>query len=111
MCIITEICGHAANSREAFCAQAGQNLATDKDRTGETEWNLRAKKIRDDFRSKGISISDWSIANGFPPNLVYYVLAGRRNPTRGRTHCIAVKLGLKRGEIVQEQDIATAINA
>ncbi|MGE4294028.1 MAG: DNA-binding protein [Desulfovibrio sp.] len=69
------------------------------------------KDIKEEFRRKGISISDWSIANGFPPNLVYDVLAGRRNPTRGRTHCIAVTLGLKDGEIVREQDIATAINA
>lgn len=67
------------------------------------------EEIRAEFRRKGISISDWSIANGFPPNLVYEVLAGRRNPTRGKTHCIAVKLGLKQGEIIQDRDIATAI--
>ncbi len=69
------------------------------------------EEIRKEFRRKGISISDWSIANGFPPNLVYEVLAGRRNPTRGKTHCIAVKLGLKEGEIVDEHEIAQAINA
>ena len=67
------------------------------------------EEVREEFRYKGISISKWSIANGFSPNLVYDVLAGRRNPTRGQTHNIAVKLGLKSGEIVQ--DIATALSA
>ncbi len=67
--------------------------------------------IKSEFKRKGISISDWAIANGFPPNLVYEVLAERRNPTRGKTHRIAVMLGLKNGEIVQESQIATAIHA
>jgi gp16 family phage-associated protein len=67
--------------------------------------------VRAEFKRKGISISEWAIANGYPPNLVYEVLADRRNPTRGKTHRIAVQLGLKDGEIVRENELATAIGA
>ncbi|NDV20859.1 DNA-binding protein [Pseudodesulfovibrio sp. JC047] len=70
-----------------------------------------SEEVRAEFRRKGISISQWAVANGFPPNLVYEVLAKRRNPTRGQTHRIAVTLGLKDGEIVNDQELATAMNA
>ncbi len=66
-------------------------------------------EVKKDFKKKGISISAWSLANGFSPNLVFEVLSGRRNPTRGQTHNIAVTLGLKEGEIIQESDISTAV--
>ncbi|NDV20943.1 DNA-binding protein [Pseudodesulfovibrio sp. JC047] len=70
-----------------------------------------SEEVRAEFKRKGISISQWAIANAFPPNLVYDVLAERRNPTRGQTHRIAVTLGLKDGEIVNDQELATAIGA
>jgi len=70
-----------------------------------------SEEVRNEFKRKGISISSWAIANGYPPNLVYDVLAKRRNPTRGQTHNIAVQLGLKDGEIVTSQELATAMNA
>lgn len=70
-----------------------------------------SEEVRNEFKRKGISISTWAITNGYPPNLVYDVLADRRNPTRGKTHNIAVQLGLKEGEIVNEQELATAMNA
>ncbi|ADU63423.1 MAG: DNA-binding protein [Pseudodesulfovibrio sp.] len=70
-----------------------------------------SEDVKNEFKRKGISISQWAVANGFQPNLVYDILAARRNPTRGQTHKIAVKLGLKRGEIVDDREIATAINA
>jgi gp16 family phage-associated protein len=70
-----------------------------------------SNEVREEFRRKGISVSSWAVANGFTPNLVYDVIAGRRNPSRGQTHKIAVRLGLKRGEIVDDREIATAINA
>ncbi|MDD3310977.1 DNA-binding protein [Pseudodesulfovibrio sp.] len=69
------------------------------------------EEVRNEFKRKGISISQWAVANGFPPNLVYEILADRRNPTRGQTHRIAVQLGLKDGEIVSENELATAMNA
>lgn len=61
-----------------------------------------AEEARSEFKSKGVSITQWAIANKFSPNLVFDVLAGRKNPTRGQTHNIAVKLGLKAGEIVAD---------
>lgn len=69
-----------------------------------------SKDVRDEFASKGISIVSWAQANGFNPNLVFEVLSGRKRCIRGQSHKIAVKLGLKRGEIVDDADIATAIN-
>lgn len=67
--------------------------------------------IKAEFRRKGISVSAWAVANGVTPNIVYDLLAGRRNPTRGQTHNIAVKLGLKQGEIVDERHLADAIGS
>jgi gp16 family phage-associated protein len=58
------------------------------------------EQAREELRRKGVSVTGWALANGFSPNLVFEVLAGRRNPTRGQTHNIAVKLGVKAGEIV-----------
>nr|VFK58299.1 MAG: phage-associated protein, BcepMu gp16 family [Candidatus Kentron sp. UNK]VFK68355.1 MAG: phage-associated protein, BcepMu gp16 family [Candidatus Kentron sp. UNK] len=57
------------------------------------------QEIREAFRQAGISIAAWANANGFAPNLVYDVLAGRRPAIRGQCHNIAVKLGLKKGKI------------
>ena len=56
----------------------------------------------------GVPITQWAIANGFSPNLVFEVLAGRRKPTRGQTHNIAVALGMKAGEIVTDPKNALA---
>lgn len=69
-----------------------------------------SKDVLSEFQRKGISISAWATANGFTPNLVFEVLSGRKKGVRGQSHKIAVKLGLKRGEIVDDADIATAIN-
>lgn len=60
------------------------------------------EEIRAEFKRKGVSLTQWAVSNGFSPNLVTEVLAGRRNPTRGQTHKIAVRLGLKAGEIVAD---------
>lgn len=58
-----------------------------------------ADEARADLRAKGISITQWAIANKFSPNLVFEVLGGRKKCLRGQAHEIAVKLGLKPGEI------------
>ena len=58
-----------------------------------------AAEARADLQAKGISITQWSIANKFSPNLVFEVLGGRKKCVRGQAHEIAVKLGLKAGEI------------
>ena len=66
--------------------------------------------IRKEFERKGISISSWAQANGYSTNLVFEVLAGRKKGIRGQSHKIAVQLGMKQGEIVDDREIATAIN-
>ncbi|RON96482.1 DNA-binding protein [Pseudomonas fluorescens] len=58
-----------------------------------------ADEAKAELRAKGISITQWAIANRFSPNLVFEVLGGRKKCVRGQTHEIAIKLGLKAGEI------------
>ena len=58
-----------------------------------------AEQARAEFKKAGISIAGWARANGFNTQLVFDVLAGKRNPTRGQTHNIAVALGIKEGRI------------
>ena len=65
---------------------------------------------KEEFEWKGLSIARWSLDNGFNPNTVSDLLNGRKKGIRGEAHKIAVKLGLKAGEIVEDRDIATAIN-
>lgn len=57
------------------------------------------QEVRDEFNRKGISITSWATANHFSPNLVFELLSGRKKGIRGEAHKIAVKLGLKEGEI------------
>jgi gp16 family phage-associated protein len=66
-------------------------------------------EVRAEFRRKGVSISQWATANGYNPNLVFDVLSGRKKGVRGQCHKIAVRLGLKRGEVVDDLRIAKAI--
>ena len=68
------------------------------------------EEVRNDFARKGISIAQWSVANGFSSNLVFDVLSGRKKGIRGQCHRIAVKLGLKEGDIVAPNQVASAIN-
>lgn len=56
-------------------------------------------EARAELQSKGVSITQWAIANKFSPNLVFEVLGGRKKCVRGQAHDIAVKLGIKAGEI------------
>lgn len=61
-------------------------------------------QVREEFASKGWSISGWAKTNRYSPNMVIAILADdERNPRlkclRGDAHNIAVQLGLKDGEI------------
>lgn len=47
------------------------------------------------FIARGVNITEWSDANGFKRELVYAVLAGRIKGDRGKSHQVAVRLGLK----------------
>ncbi len=64
-----------------------------------------AAEARAELQAKGISITQWALAHKFSPNLVFEVLGGRKKCVRGQAHEIAVKLGLKVGEIVNPADI------
>lgn len=54
------------------------------------------EQVKQEFRDAGVSVLDWSRANGFNPRLVYTLLNDRRPAVRGESHRIAVALGLKR---------------
>jgi gp16 family phage-associated protein len=58
-----------------------------------------AAEARAELQAKGVSITQWAIANRFSPNLVFEVLGGRKKCVRGQAHEIAIKLGIKAGEI------------
>ncbi len=55
------------------------------------------EEVVEDFRLRGVSIADWSRQNNFSASLVYQVLKAKRIPIRGKSHKIAVVLGLKEG--------------
>ncbi len=50
------------------------------------------------FIDTGTSIAHWARTHGYLPSLVYNVLAGRETH-RGKSHEIAVLLGIKAGTI------------
>ncbi len=52
-------------------------------------------EIKASFKEHGVSISTWAQAHAFDPRLVYAVLAGKNQSTRGKSHQIALALGLK----------------
>ncbi|MFN4351290.1 MAG: DNA-binding protein [Hylemonella sp.] len=53
---------------------------------------VRAKNT---FYLEGRTVADWARENSFRQDLVYAVLNGRSKCSRGESHRIAVKLGLK----------------
>ena len=59
------------------------------------------EQVREEFRRKGVSIREWATANEFSPTLVYNILSAksRLSCDYGQSHQIAVRLGLKQGEI------------
>jgi gp16 family phage-associated protein len=60
-----------------------------------------AEQVKEEFARKGISVRAWALANGFSPNLVYEILGGHRRCSRGESHKIAVRLGMKQGVITK----------
>jgi gp16 family phage-associated protein len=51
--------------------------------------------VKNAFAASGITIREWSQANGFGESLVYAVLNGKNKASRGESFKIAVALGLK----------------
>ncbi|MDR8278396.1 DNA-binding protein [Acinetobacter baumannii] len=58
-----------------------------------------SQEVRSELQKRGLSIADWARQNGFTPELVNQVLNSNKIPVRGKSHQIAVKLGLKDGII------------
>lgn len=52
-------------------------------------------EVKTRFFEQGISIKEWSETNGFEEHLVYAILSGKGKARRGKSHLIAVALGLK----------------
>jgi gp16 family phage-associated protein len=59
--------------------------------------------IKASFAKHGLSIRDWAQKHGFNEDLVYAVLNGRNQASRGESFQIAVALGLK-----EKPDLADA---
>lgn len=65
----------------------------------------KAKKLKTpaeakaEFHRTGTSVVAWAREHGFCDKVVYMVLAGKRPGLRGKTHEIAVRLGIKDGVI------------
>jgi len=57
------------------------------------------EQIKEEFNKAGDTLNRWAIDNGYLPSLVYRVLSSESIPKRGKSHEIAVKLGLKDGTI------------
>lgn len=53
------------------------------------------RHVRELFRASGVTLSAWAKANGFKPHEVYAVTCGQVKGTYGRSHEIALKLGMK----------------
>ena len=54
------------------------------------------------MRRRGETITDWAKSNGFSRQQVANVLNGRAKGHWGKSHVIAVKLGIKDGVIANE---------
>lgn len=66
------------------------------------------EEVRDEFRRRGISVSDWARRKGVSAQLTYRILAGRTVGLRGQSHEISVLLGLKPGVIGSAEDLTFA---
>ena len=65
----------------------------------------KGEDVRAEFARRGLSISGWARLHGYSAQLVYGVLTGRNQGSRGQSHEIAVRLGLKHGLIGHVSDI------
>ncbi|HHU1705518.1 DNA-binding protein [Escherichia coli] len=56
---------------------------------------MTAAQVKALFRQRGITFTRWAEENGYNRNEVYRVLNGQTKARYGKSHEIAVKLGLK----------------
>ena len=56
---------------------------------------MTAEQVKALFRQRGITFTRWAEENGYNRNEVYRVLNGQTKARYGKSHEIAVQLGLK----------------
>ncbi|ASQ19255.1 DNA-binding protein [Salmonella enterica] len=56
---------------------------------------MTAEQVKSLFRQRGVTFTRWAEENGYSRNEVYRVLNGFTKGRYGKSHEIAVKLGLK----------------
>ena len=61
--------------------------------------------VREEFRRRGISVSEWARTRGVSASLTYQILAGRKVGLRGQSHEISVLLGLKEGLVASAHEV------
>lgn len=61
------------------------------------------EEVLEDFARKGISIAKWAKDHGLHPAVVHGVLKNKRQARIGQSHKAAVMLGIKEGEIVEDE--------
>lgn len=64
---------------------------------------FQSEEIKSEFQVQGVSIAAWARARAFDPRLVYAVLGGKNKASRGKSHLIAVALGMKPGPQITER--------
>ncbi|MGG5965250.1 DNA-binding protein [Salmonella enterica] len=60
---------------------------------------MTAEQVKSLLRQQGKTITEWANEHGYTRNDVYRVLNGQIKANYGKGHEIAVKLGLKSGNI------------
>ncbi|MBM7407083.1 MULTISPECIES: DNA-binding protein [Sphingomonas] len=61
--------------------------------------HARRAAVHATMRSRGQTIASWADEHGYSRRTVYHVLSGRLQGHFGISHNIAVRLGLKAGEV------------
>lgn len=56
---------------------------------------MTPEQVKAKLREQGITITEWAERHGYPREAVYRTLNGVEKATFGRSHRIAVDLGLK----------------
>lgn len=56
---------------------------------------MTPQQRKQQFISRGETVSEWAAKHGFEKTAVYRVLNGQSPARRGKHHLIAVKLGIK----------------
>jgi gp16 family phage-associated protein len=76
----------------------------------ERNFIMTAEHVKQAFKNRGVTFTDWAKENGYELGAVYRVLNGQAKCHYGKAHEIAVKLGLKREAPVAPSDAPTATN-